>query len=67
MIDPASNWFEVVELPVAEHRPGSSCKTQRKELATNSETQEAIGKANEVYFDKSSLMISKLVNKCWFS
>ena len=52
MIDPASLWFEVVELPVAEHRPGSSHKTQRKELATDSKPQEAIGKAKEAYFDK---------------
>ena len=34
---------------------------------TNSKTQEAIGQTKEAYFDKSSLMISKLVNICWFS
>ena len=63
MIDPASNWFEIAELPVVEISPdGSSHKTQRKELATDK-----IGKTKEAYFDKSSLMISKLVNKCWFS
>ena len=63
MIDPATNWFEIVELPVVEISPdGSSHKTQRKELATDK-----IGKTKEAYFDKSSLMISKLVNKCWFS
>ena len=63
MIDPATNWFEIAELPVVEISPdGSSHKTQRKELATDK-----IGKTKEAYFDKSSLMISKLVNKCWFS
>ena len=48
MIDPASSWFEMVELPVAELKP------------TDDETKEA-------FFDKSSAMISHLVNKCWFS
>jgi hypothetical protein len=42
MIDPASNWFEIVKLPLAEHRPGSSHKIQKR-VGTNSKTQEAIG------------------------
>ena len=42
MIDPASNWFEIVELPLAKHHPGSSRKTQRR-VGTNNKTQEAIG------------------------
>jgi hypothetical protein len=65
-IDPASNWFEIVELPLAKHCPGSSRKTQKR-VGTDSKTQEAIGQTKEAYFDKSSIMISKLVNKCWFS
>ena len=48
MIDPASSWFEIVELPVKDILP------------TDDKTKEA-------YFDKSSEMISLLVNKCWFS
>ena len=48
MIDPASSWFEMVELPVKDILP------------TDDKTKEA-------YFDKSSEMISLLVNKCWFS
>ena len=48
MIDSASSWFEMVELPVAELLP------------SDDETKEA-------FFDKSSAMISHLVNKCRFS
>jgi hypothetical protein len=51
MIDPASSWFEVVELPVVE----------------SSTTGKARDKTKEAYFDKSSAMISTLVNKTWFS
>ena len=48
MIDPASSWFEMVELPVKD-------------------IQSSDDKTKEAYFDKSSAMISHLVNKCWFS
>ena len=51
MIDPASSWFEVIELPVVE----------------SSTTGKACDKTKEAYFDKSSAMISTLVNKSWFS
>ncbi len=51
MIDPASSWFKIVELPVADH-----------EILSKKD-----GKTKEAYFDKSSFMISHLVNKCWFS
>ena len=50
MIDPATSWFEMVELPVEDIVP----------------TTEKTKKAKEAYFDKSSLMVSNLVNKCWF-
>ena len=68
MIDPVSNWFEIVELPVVElPRTGTARKTQQRVGRTDNKTQEAIGQTKEAYFDKSSFMISKLVNKCWFS
>ena len=51
MIDLASSWFKIVELPVREIQ--SSTKAQP-------ETKDA-------YLDKSSAMISNLVNKTWFS
>ena len=52
MIDPASSWFEIIELPVADNVPTEPVKD---------------GKTKEVYVDKSSFMISHLVKKCWFS
>jgi hypothetical protein len=53
MMNPASSWFEIVELPVADHVPTEPVKKD--------------GKTKEAYFDKSSFMISHIVNKCWFS
>jgi hypothetical protein len=41
-------------------------KTQKRVGRTDNKTQEAIEQTKEDYFDKSSFMISKLVNKCWF-
>jgi hypothetical protein len=57
MIDPASSWFETVELLVVELSPTSQSKIKAK---THDKTRDA-------YFDKSSSMISTLVNKTWFS
>ena len=53
MINPASSWFNIVEFPVADHVPTEPVKKERK--------------TKVAYFDKSSFMISHLVNKCWFS
>ena len=64
MIDPASSWFELAELPVVEiNRAGTDHKIKPKV----GRADEAISETKEAYFDKSSLMISNLVNKCWFS
>ncbi len=49
MIDPASSWFEIVELPVADLVPNESVNKKDR-------------KTKEAYFDKSSFMISHLVN-----
>ena len=59
MIDPASSWFEIVELPV-------------EMFTTLSSTEDKSGtkvhvKTKKEYFDKSSAIISHLVNKTWFS
>ena len=54
MINPDSSWFEIVELPVADHVP-------------TGDTVKKDGKTKEAYFDKSAFMISDFVNKCWFS
>lgn len=51
MIDPASSWFEIVELPVKDiFKKNKSGKLEKSE-----------------YFDKTSAQISRLVNKSWFS
>jgi hypothetical protein len=54
MIDPASSWFEIVELPIVTqlHRQTAN----GKELLT----------ANEI-FDETLDRIAKLVNKIWLS
>jgi hypothetical protein len=57
MIDPASSWFEMVELPVMETITTIESKNGPK-------THEI---TKENYFDKTSTMISHLVNKTWFS
>ena len=60
MIDPASSWFEIVELPVTTETvtPMDTKGQQGTKTHTNIKLP---------YFDKSSAMISKLVNKTWFS
>ncbi len=60
MIDPASSWFEIVELLVT------------NEAVIPMDTKGLMGtqthkNTNLPYFNKSSAMISKLVNKTWFS
>jgi hypothetical protein len=57
MIDPASSWFEIVELPVME--------TITPVVTKQGTKTHKITKEN--YFDKTSTMISHLVNKTWFS
>ncbi len=59
-IDPASSWFEIVELPV----------TTEAVIPMDTKGQQGIKTHNNTklpYFDKSSTMISHLVNKTWFS
>ena len=60
MIDPASSWFEIVELPVMETITPVEINSRRKKVHKNIITK-------ETYFDKTSTMISHLVNKTWFS
>ncbi len=60
MIDSASSWFEIVELPVTTYAviPMDTKGQQGIEIRNNTKLP---------YFDKSSTMISNLVNKTWFS
>ncbi len=54
MIDPASSWFKIVELPLVKRL--RTMNVNGKELLTT-----------EDIFDKSSNRIAKLVNKTWLS
>ena len=59
MVDPATCWFEIVELPVVQISATIAQDTKgRKGKRKRHDT--------EPYFDKSSAMISNLVNKTWF-
>ena len=67
MIDPATSWFEMVELPVTDDLSPIG-KAQKISTTQNKCQEQNISiKTKEAYFDKSSIMISNLVNKCWFS
>ncbi len=61
MIDPATSWFEIVELPTVT-KPMVPIKGKGKIVAFNNFTKVA-----EITFDKSSAQISNLVYKTWFS
>ena len=52
MIDPASSWFEIVELLVAENSPTALSSNSKKTIET---------KEKEPYFDISSEQISTFV------
>ncbi len=55
MIDPATSWFKIVELPTLQRETSGS-------KVTNKNTKEA-----DMMIDKSSAQISNLVYKTWFS
>ena len=60
MIVPASSWFEIVELPITTDAVIPLDTKGQKGTKTRNNTKLP-------YFDKSSAMISNLVNKTWFS
>ncbi len=60
MIDPATSWLEIIELPVVDKPTIPTGKKGCKGISTHNTPQVP-------YFDKSSAMISALVNKTWFS
>ena len=63
MIDTATSWFEMVELPVTD----DFSHTGTKQNISQGKRQNISPKIKDAYVDKSSSMISNLVNKCWFS
>ena len=60
MIDPASSWFEIVELPVTKDAVIPMDTKGQNGTKTHNNTKLP-------YFDKSSAMICTVVNKSWFS
>jgi hypothetical protein len=66
MIDPATIWFEIVELPVSQlsqlDAPPVDCKGKKKGMRATRDNDE---KPKEAYFDKSSATVGSLVNQCW--
>jgi hypothetical protein len=59
MIDPASSWFEIAELPVVELSTSPTEGNKRAKIHNQKE--------KEAYFDKSSKSISSLIYQTWFS
>ena len=60
MIDPASSWFEIIELPVTTNAVIPMESKGQRGTQTHNNTKLP-------YYDKSSAMINNLVNKTWFS
>jgi hypothetical protein len=61
MINPATSWFEIVELPTAAQEMTVPPTGKGKKVISPKNTTVA-----EPYFDKSSAQISNLVYKTWF-
>ena len=59
MIDPATSWFEIVELPVLERPDVSTAKDKKGHKGKKTPDKDP-------YFDKSSAIIAKLVYATWF-
>ncbi len=62
MIDPATSWFEIVELPTVAQETTAPLASKGKTITFDKNTKVA-----EPYLDKSSAQISNLVYKTWFS
>ena len=67
MIDPATSWFEIVELPVSKlEELDIPSVDQRGKKKGKKNTHVSDEKPKEAYFDKSSETVGSLVNRCWF-
>jgi hypothetical protein len=62
MIDPATSWFEIVELPMLAQETTVPPAGKGKKVTFAKNTKVA-----KPYFDKSSAQINNLVYKTWFS
>eukprot|EP00804_Cyclotella_cryptica_P017417 CCRYP_016643-RA/>CCRYP_016643-RA protein AED:0.05 eAED:0.05 QI:1387/-1/1/1/-1/1/1/282/1119 len=62
MIDPATSWFEIVELPVSQ--------LQKLDIPMGTKGQrskDAHVQPQQPYFDKTSATVGTLINRTWFS
>ncbi len=61
MIDPATSWFEIVELPVSQlsERDIPTGTQGCKDLLTHKQKKVR-------YFDKTSATVGSLINRTWF-
>ncbi len=62
IIDPATSWFKIVELPTVPQEMTVPPAGKDKKVTFDKKSKVA-----EPYFDKSSTQISNLVYKTWFS
>jgi hypothetical protein len=62
MINPATSWFKIVELPTVAQEMTVPPTGKGKKVTLDTNTKVA-----EPYFEKSSAQISNLVYKTWFS
>jgi hypothetical protein len=62
MINPATSWFEIVELPTVAQETTVPLVGKGKKVTFDKYTTVA-----KPYFDKSSAQISNIVYKTWFS
>ena len=61
MIDPATSWFETLELPISQ---------QELDIPMDTKGQHGKGKhihSKQPYFDKMSATVGILINMTWFS
>jgi hypothetical protein len=62
MIDPATSWFEIAELPISQ--------SSKLDIPTGTKGHKGKDKhiqQTQPYFDKTSATVGNLVNRTWFS
>ena len=62
MIDPATSWFKIVELPTVAQKTTVPPAGKGEKVTFDKNTN-----VEEPYFDKSSAQISNLVYKTWYN
>jgi hypothetical protein len=62
MIDPATSWFEIVELPISQPHELDIPMGTKGQRSKDKHIQH-----KEPYFDKSSATVGNIINRTWFS